>query len=142
MTETRTLLAQALDALEAMQMEAKSRWCGLRIADEAIDALRAALAQPQAEPVAWRFKLDGDLQWQHTDKWQILPGFGTVEPLYATPQQAQPAPAVPAVQPLTDEQIMELHTAQTGWSLCPAGIFRLVRAIEQAHGIAAPGSKP
>ena len=49
---TTELLRQALDALEAMQMEAKSRWCGLRIADEAIDAIRAHLARPQAEPVA------------------------------------------------------------------------------------------
>lgn len=46
----RELLKQALDALDAMQMEAKSRWCGLRIADEAIAALRTRLAQPEAEP--------------------------------------------------------------------------------------------
>ena len=47
---------------------------------------------PKPEPVAWRFKLNGDLQWQHTDKWQILPGFGKVEPLYTHPAAPVPVP--------------------------------------------------
>jgi hypothetical protein len=43
---------QALHALKAMQSCVVEMRCGLRICDEAIDQLEAALAQPQqAEPV-------------------------------------------------------------------------------------------
>ena len=43
--DNKELLQQALDALTAMQIEAAARSCGLLIADEAIDALRAAIVQ-------------------------------------------------------------------------------------------------
>lgn len=43
---TQHVMQQALDALIAMQMEAKARSCGLRICDEAITSLQEALAPP------------------------------------------------------------------------------------------------
>jgi hypothetical protein len=48
----RELMQQALDALEAMQSYAAAENKGLRICDEAIEALRARLAQPKPKPVA------------------------------------------------------------------------------------------
>ena len=55
MTTPTELLRQALEALEAMQMEAKSRWCGLKIADDAIDNITAFLAAPApAVPPGWK----------------------------------------------------------------------------------------
>ena len=50
-TIDRATVEQALEALEAMQSYAAAERKGLRICDEAIPALRAALAH-QAEPVA------------------------------------------------------------------------------------------
>ena len=49
-TINRAVVEQALEALEAMQSYAAAERKGLRICDEAIPALRAALAQQQAEP--------------------------------------------------------------------------------------------
>ena len=61
----------------------------------------------------------------------------------ALAQPTPAAPAVPAVQPLTDTHIGAIALTQCG--SCPGtqyGTFyiRFARAIEQAHGIAAPGS--
>jgi hypothetical protein len=76
-------------------------------------------AQP-AEPVAWRFKLDGDLQWQHTDKWQILPCFGKVEPLYTHP--AAPVPVPPGWMPIeTAPKDGRLILLITGRGVCVIG---------------------
>ena len=44
-TEYRALLEQALEALEAMQSYAKQECKGLRICDEAVDAIRAEMAK-------------------------------------------------------------------------------------------------
>jgi len=49
MTDLRTAAQQALEALEAMQSYAAAERKGLRICDEAIPALRAALAQPNPQ---------------------------------------------------------------------------------------------
>ena len=107
--------------------------------DIAWAAWQAALAQQQAEPIAW-----GMLRADGLVLDVICPeGHAAYEgeykvPLYATPQQAQPA--APAVQPLSGDQIMDgfcaaknLHQLVQAWV---AG----VQFAEQAHGIAAPGS--
>ena len=49
----REALKLALEALEAMQMYAAAERKGLRICDEAITAIKEALAQPAQEPVAY-----------------------------------------------------------------------------------------
>jgi hypothetical protein len=50
-TIDRSTVEQALKALEAMQSYAAAERKGLRICDEAITALKAALAEPVQEPV-------------------------------------------------------------------------------------------
>ena len=129
-------------------------------------AWQAALAQPQSKPVAWIYpsaleKFQECETFAHV--YSIKVGCPDEEsvPLYATPQQAQPtgkAPcarhceatafqieirelkralsAAPAVQPLSDLQL-ESIIAVTGHG---SALFDFARAIEQAHGIAAPGS--
>ena len=47
------VLRMALEALEAMQMYAEAERKGLRICDEAITAIKQALAAPVQEPVGW-----------------------------------------------------------------------------------------
>jgi len=49
----REALKLALEALEAMQSYAAAERKGLRICDEAITAIKEALAQPAQEPVAY-----------------------------------------------------------------------------------------
>jgi len=88
---TRAAMQQALDALESR--------CGTN-ADErqpsgAIAALRAALAEPQAEPVAWRFAASFWANLKNVPN-DLRPH---LTPLYAAPPQRQP------LTPLTDEQI-------------------------------------
>ena len=52
-----------------------------RKVNEAITAIKEALAQPEQEPVAWRWK-HGDSCWQLEDKHPRSP---TAQPLYTTP---------------------------------------------------------
>jgi len=129
-----TALRAALAAQPAPVRCVDGGWLG--IADMPANYPTRA-AQP-AEPVAWRFKLDGDLQWQHTDKWQILPCFGKVEPLYTHPA-APPAPVSwgwefcefvgPPPEPFTD------------WNTWAAGrVLRNVRV--QRVGEAQPAPVP
>jgi hypothetical protein len=59
-TLTREEAQQVLDAMEAMQTYTRAERKGLRIFDEAIETLRARLAQPEPKPVAWMLtELDG-----------------------------------------------------------------------------------
>jgi len=51
-------LRMALEALEAMQMYAEAERKGLRICDEAITAIKQALAAPVQEPVGWMSNKD------------------------------------------------------------------------------------
>jgi len=57
MTKDETL-RMALEALEAMQMYAEAERKGLRICDEAITAIKQALAAPVQEPVGWMSNKD------------------------------------------------------------------------------------
>ena len=86
-------LKLALEALEAMQSYAAAERKGLLICDEAITAIKAALAQEQ-EPVAW---MDEDMDCIFFDTERPEPfSFDFWKPLYTTPPQRKP---------LTDEQI-------------------------------------
>ena len=70
MTTDRELMQQALDALEAMQSYAAAEKKGLRICDEAIEALRARLAQPEQE---WQGLTDEEIKTLWDD--HIIPVF-------------------------------------------------------------------
>ena len=118
-------------ALEALEMSRRFVYADNRPqCDEAIDALRAALAQqePVQEPVAWLYEEGAD----STLHWNKPPLYGT--PLYLSPPQRQP---------LTDEEIIDaVREADLdwtrGWTLDETQSNRFVtlaRAIERAHGI-------
>ena len=135
MTRERELLQQALDALLTGYHQGTQ---------DAIAALREALAAPEPEPVAWYLPSpDGDdsIFRDHRtvvactgNKWE---GF---LPLYAAPPAA-PAPAQPV--PLTQDQIADC--TRTAHRACDAKAMtrwstEFARAIEAAHGIT--GGKP
>ena len=93
----------------------------------AITALEQRLAQPEKEPVAWRYgallyhdKLDA-MEFIRTSGDSYL-----LEPLYTHPPQRKP---------LTDEQIADLYF--DGFSISKLKDF--ARAIEAAHGITKGG---
>ena len=129
----KTTLEQALEALKAMQSYAAAERKGLRICDEAIASIKAALAQPAQEPVVWQTmeakypsleKLDirmGDGSilcnvWPQSDGDLWWEGSGTgekfIDPKYANVTHWQihsdttPPQPVPR-QPLTDIQLAD-----------------------------------
>ena len=129
----RALLQQALDALvRETYGESNSTY-------EVIDAIRAALAQPQAEPAA---PAAVERESARTAAAAIAAEHILHED-FGIPQQAQPTPAAPAVQPLSDERVFaddsimaingELGLSMHHW-------MRIVRAVERVHGIT--GDKP
>jgi hypothetical protein len=77
----RTAAQQALEALE-------ERYVGA-LRDKAMDALRTALADPEQEPVAWRYKFARGVRWDFAEsdpaEWRDLDV--TAEPLYTHPPQ-------------------------------------------------------
>jgi len=130
-TLTREEAQQVLDALEHIQ-----RCIGLGTAtihfdsatwhqsDAAIETLRARLAQPEPEPVAWRHTWDGavDLNdltpWYYGDHWKH-------EPLYTAPPQRK------EWRGLTDEEV-EIETARVLTTLTKdVWPIALSRAIEK-----------
>jgi hypothetical protein len=92
MTKEREALKLALEAVEHLSHNARKAGVemGLAfvVADEAITAIKEALAQPEQEPVAC--VIDGDLYFHHEIDWEDLAyqGHG-VELLYTTPPAAQ-----------------------------------------------------
>lgn len=134
MTEQQRAAMQA--ALEALEAELHPGWqCNSYhpLLIKATKALRAALAEPQPEPVAWLHKwkphaavIGKSLHWNaispHGDDMEITP-------LYAAP---------PAQQPLTDGQIDAAYCESQNQDLRPqdkSRVFAFARAIERAHGI-------
>ena len=91
---SRALLAQALDALkkyDAPSTDIAGRGCRRPIDDRLCNDIMSFLAQPQAEPVGYVYSdSTNGYTTRHAAVEKNLPN-GT--PLYATPQQAQPAPA-------------------------------------------------
>lgn len=98
-----------------------------RAAIESLDALRAALAEPEQEmarqkPVAWT---DGrGFIASHADS---FPRGTTVSPLYTH----QPTPR----KPLTEEEIWALYYALPSDDFERSDRIDFARAIEKAHGI-------
>ena len=138
MTTLRTAAHKLMDAMEKalryhgvmlLSDPPQDAWKYHRVeqtAHEAITALKAALAEPQQEPVAWYLPSpDGDdsIFRDHRtvkactgNKWE---GF---VPLYTAPPQRKP---------LTEEEILNIFAdvLQSGT------FFDVARAIEAAHGI-------
>jgi hypothetical protein len=97
---------------------------------EAITAIREALAQPEQEPVAWMWLLDGEVWDLCSTKDRFTPmREGHVQvPLYTTP---------PHRKPLTDEEIDKLpwEPHEGNPMTFAEGLRYFARAIEAAHGI-------
>ena len=115
MTDLRTAAQQALEALESGP-DVDPIFAG-----ETITALKAALEQPEQEPVAYRF------QSPATEEWLLglEPPVGSrweVEPLYTAPPQRKP---------LTEEEIQNLSQQHR----FDSRMEKFVRIIEAAHGI-------
>jgi hypothetical protein len=117
----RTALGVQLDALlgKAGHLRNDDR---KRYAENGIKAIDEALAEPEQEPVAWRWGIpklkNGDFEWRYSLN-QTRPD---AIPLYTTPPQRKP---------LTDEEVNKLVDDED-WYNDPHGF---VRAIEAAHGI-------
>lgn len=122
----RELMQMALDALEEAQSYTSSEIWSPSMTNEcaaAAEALRAALAQPEQEPVAWmeiEKYIDEDNLW---DSRKILRDYdnGLGEPLYTAPPQRE-------WQGLTDEEIVEI--AATPAAIPGAYVHCFARAIE------------
>lgn len=97
----RELMQQALEALEVLDRVV----LGTRRAEETIAALRERLAQPEQEPVAWRWTesngqhwFDWRTDWTHHDRAKAM-GFA-IEYAYTSPPASKPWVG------LTDEEII------------------------------------
>ena len=130
MTRERELLQQALDALLTGYHQGTQ---------DAIAALREALAAPEPEPVAEVYRARYGRRARNVGVDDVrklngvaLPPLGTK--LYAAPPAA-PAPAAPVV-PLTDEQLAKIAVEDEFLLYCDQDSFNeIARAIEAAHGI-------
>ena len=115
MTE-REALKLALEALEAhADIGIKS--------DKVITAIKETLAQPEQEPVAWRFQsaVGG---WAYGKEPPIGSKYA-VEPLYTTPPQRKP---------LTDEMTKQMRERCDSYEMRGAFVDGWVSA-EAAHGV-------
>ncbi len=139
MTTLREAAQQALEMLESLQgcctdsddgtIEAMTVWC-----PEVIDDLRAALAEPVQEPVAWMVYTEGGTSAYITDNPNDLVGAYRALPLYTAPHRRKP---------LTDEEIHDCFHAARNAKLGASNdnskhrlsVVEIARAIEAAHGI-------
>ena len=101
-------------------------------------AARRSWGQPSGagEPVAWRYRMKGDLQWQYTERPEQFTHADEVQEL-TTPQPTQAAPPA-GREPLTDAQAQELIELES-WGPDAIGLnaqlLRTIRRTEAAHGI-------
>jgi len=139
MNNLREAAQQALEALEA-SIDIPC-YGGHPRQEAAAEALRAALAQPVQEPVAWRtFDGEGGYDYRtyednedYAAEWakRNPRHLGWVEPLYTAPPQRKP---------LTDEEIVEIRISMPHFFSSPNGrpygwSIHYTRVIERAHGI-------
>jgi len=129
-----SLRAAAQQALEALEQFAETK---LVRTSGVITALRTALAEPEQEPVAWRYELataifeSGEYSgWRCTisEKEPCVPenSIRNLQPLYTHPPQRKP---------LTDEEIVDLWADVSIDYDDQINIIEMARAIERAHGI-------
>ena len=103
MTTLREAAQMALEALDSKHDMTKAEWRVLQY--HAFTALRAALAQPEQEPVAWISNAE-EVKGQFVEGrprrvwWECNTGVG--QPLYTAPPQRE-------WQGLTDEDIEQIH---------------------------------
>ena len=122
MTTLREAAQQALEALEYRTLDVGK----FNRINAACQALRAALAEPVQEPVAW-------IQPDHLQKARQAPFLCRVEPTKRMVDFVALYTAPPQRPPLTEAEIWEIGNAtlgqEGGWNVT------FCRAIERAHGI-------
>ena len=95
-------------------------------ASDLFEDLRAALKQPEQEPVAWVFAPNNELLWPSEVEVTNPIEIDSYQPLYTAPPQRKP---------LTWERISQIGLeCANDKSRLPFEV-KLARAIEQAHGI-------
>ena len=132
-------LKMALEALEADELDMVDDGSGNMVfrKEQALAAIKEALAHPEQEPVAWMFQHDetGRMNYVSNDGIHdptmflgMNPRYALVCPLYTTPPQRKT---------LTDEEIKEIFLRELGDMAVriPPGWRKVVSAIEAAHGI-------
>ena len=117
-TLPRATVQQALEALLLPSMKTQQM---LIQRDEAIIALRRALAEPEQEPVAWMHPMDFGRDARVTGK-QVS---DEQLPLYTTPPQRKPL-TIAEVEQILAQHSYELHGDRARY---------IVRMTEEAHGI-------
>ena len=129
MNPLREAAQMALDALEHTNRTGDTQVLAM-YCEEAITALRAALAEPEQEPVAWAVYdiLHGGSKTLHWPE-QHSPN-GDPKQYKAVPLYTAPTPR----KPLTEEEIA-LIVAECSASAYRHDDFSFARAIERAHGI-------
>ena len=128
---TKEALKLALEALVCLKKDFDADQFEWEIADEAITAIKEALAQLEQEPVAWAMLHDNGqfIDAIHPDEHARFEG-KYIHPLYTTPPQRKP---------LSDEEIYSLADSLEIWNeddeewILDPNTF--ARAIEAAHGI-------
>ena len=126
MTNLRKAAQQALDALLRVQPQVRGA-IPQQDTEDAIDAVRAALAEPVQEPVAWAY-VNSDDECEQIE-YETPPNHPSITPLYAAPPQRKP---------LTNEEIDRMTRERWGSKLLGAEVQvhrEYARAIERAHGI-------
>ena len=119
MTTLREAAQQALEALEAFMHDSPRPYDAMR-GQAAMGALRAALAEPVQEPVAWLYEAGAN----RTLHWNKPPLYGT--PLYLSPPQRQP---------LAEWQINDLMAGIDPEDVCSWSFRQGVYAAEKHHGV-------
>jgi hypothetical protein len=125
MTTLREAAQQALEALEATHYDVGSAEKQRLQVMDAITALRAALAQQEQEPVAWRHKGAG-----HFSVTPLVSKFPEWEPLYTAPPRRE-------WQELTEKEINDgrdqLPTEDLcGWSF-RQGVYFAEKALKERN---------
>ena len=127
--------------------QATHAYDALRAAIESLvkerDALKAALAEPAAEPVAWGCFKDGVLQLELIDTKEVVGHWIKSDEPEMQGMKAAPlyTAAQPPRAPLTTAQIEKIHDEESclpdmvGMKEQWPEIVRFARAIEKAHGI-------
>ena len=116
----RELMQQALDALEGYARNCRCEGGGGLC--DAGKALKARLAQPEPEPVAWGvLDDDGQIDWTADYAFSNEPGWPDSVPLYTTPPQRE-------WQGLTDEEETELIQRWAGEL-----VFEVTQALKEKN---------
>jgi hypothetical protein len=102
MTDLRTAAQQALEFVTSKQW-GTTPYMDVRVYEDAArlrDALRAALAQPEQEPVAWRYRYS-DGYWRFSNGSRV----NGCDPVEAQPLYTHPAEPEPPPEPIHEDKI-------------------------------------